>query len=95
MDFESLYTNIEINDALTTLTEFMSNKLDKKHITPKGFYNLLFLILNFNYFIFMKKTNKKTLFFKQIKGVAMGTIVGPSVANIYILILESKWSNIY
>ena len=46
----------------------------------------------------MFKTNYfkyKNSFYKQIKGIAMGSIAGPSTANIYIYILEKKWLYIH
>ena len=88
-DFEGLYTNIDHEDALNTLTDFMTDKLDSKYLTSTGFYNLLSLVLNCNFFFF------KDIFYQQIKGVAMGTIVGPSIANLYIYVLEKKWLNLY
>ena len=88
-DFESLYTNIDHVHATEVITEFMKDKLSNKHLTPFGFKTLLELVLENNYFTCMRK------FFRQIKGVAMGTNVGPSIANIYIYILETKWLSIH
>ena len=71
----------------------MRNKIplfnSKIQITIQGFHTLLILVLNYNFFIFKNK------FYKQIKGVPMGTIVGPCIANIYIYILEEKWLTIH
>ena len=46
-----------------------------------------FLKLMFETNVFMYENN----FFKQISGLPMGCICGPSVANIYVYILEIKW----
>jgi hypothetical protein len=41
-----------------------------------------------NYFLF--KNNSKLHFYKQIRGVSMGTSCGPSVANLYLASFELK-----
>ena len=63
----------------------MKDKINSKHLNHKAFYIFLKLIFENNYF----KYNKK--FYKQIKGIAMGTKCGPSIANIYLHILETKF----
>lgn len=42
-------------------------------------------ILNNNYFKFNNK------FYKQILGIAMGSVCGPSIANLFVMIYEKKW----
>ena len=92
-DFESLYTNIDHIKAADAITDLMHDKLplhnNKKQISPHGFHALILLVLMNNFFVFNNR------YFKQIKGVAMGTIVGPSIANLYIYTLEKKWLNIH
>ncbi len=88
-DFEALYTNIDHNHAIVLISDFMKDKLNSKYLSPKAFKTLLQLVLENNYFTFNFK------FYLQIKGVAMGTIVGPTIANLYIYLLETKWQNIY
>ena len=61
---------------------------NKKQISPQGFHELILLVLTNNFFVFNNR------YFRQIKGVAMGTIVGPSIANLYIYTLEKKWLTI-
>jgi hypothetical protein len=63
----------------------MSRYLDNSHINIVGFNILLKLMFETN--VFMYENN----FFKQISGLPMGCICGPSVANIYVYILEIKW----
>ena len=84
-DFEGLYSNIDLNHALIIIYDFMKDKINSKHLNHKAFYIFLKLIFENNYF----KYNKK--FYKQIKGIAMGTKCGPSIANIYLHILETKF----
>jgi hypothetical protein len=88
-DFDSLYSNINLFKALTTITEFLSNKFFSKHITIFGIYKILETVLFNNCFKY------KTKFLKQILGIAMGTICGPVIANIYVYILEKNWLSLY
>ena len=90
MDFESLYTNIMKTTAVNYITDFLTEYFDSNYITPFGFHTILNLIFEKNVFSYK---NKK--FFKQIKGLAMGCICGPSVASIFVYILESKWLTIH
>ena len=85
LDIVSLYTNINQLHAIDTITEFMSRYLDNFHIDIIGFNVLLKIMFNSNVFMFDEN------FFKQIYGLPMGCICGPSIANIYVYILEIKW----
>ena len=60
-----------------------------EHITIEAFHSILNLVLNFNFFKY------KDLFFKQIKGIAMGSICGPSIANLFVFLYEKKWLTIH
>ena len=66
----------------------MSKYLDSFHINIVGLNVLIKIMFNSNVFKFEKN------YFKQIKGLPMGCICGPSVANLYVYILEIKWYNI-
>ena len=76
LDIVSLYTNINQSHAIDTITEFMSRFLDNFHIDIIGFNMLLKIMFNSNVFMFDEN------FFKQICGLPMGCICGPSIANI-------------
>ena len=67
----------------------MKDKLDNNHIDIIGFYNILKMVFDNNVFSFNKK------FYRQIKGVAMGSKCGPTVANIYLYCLEINFLKIY
>ncbi|CAF1113579.1 unnamed protein product, partial [Brachionus calyciflorus] len=84
-DFESLYTNMGLVLALKIVTEFMQDKLESEHITIRGFNEILKIVLFNNYFKFFD------YFFKQIKGIAMGTKCGPALANIFVNFFEEKF----
>ena len=85
MDFSSLYSNMDQLDTANTLTDFMTPLLDSSHLSAFGFRSLLLLILNNNYFKY------NSTIYKQIKGIAMGVICGPSLANLYLHIKETRW----
>ena len=88
-DFESLYSNIDLNLALDKLTEFMKDKLCSQEISLIGFHEILKLVFFNNVFIY------NTFFYRQILGIAMGSICGPAVANIFVFLYEKKWLYIH
>ena len=67
----------------------MKNKLNSKHLNIQAFSATLDLILNNNVF---KSGN---ILYKQIIWIAMGSKCGPSIANIYLSLLEDKWLQIH
>ena len=76
--------------GLYRLTDFFKDKLQNfKHIKIEGFHSILKLVLENNFLKYEK------LFFKQIKGIAMGSICGPSIANLFVSIYEKKWLTIH
>ena len=87
-DFATLYTNIELKDAIYYTMDALVNVIDSNHINAMGLYELLKLVLFNNVFSFNKE------FYKQIKGLAMGSNFGPSIANIVVQKMETKWLNI-
>jgi hypothetical protein len=88
-DFESLYTNINLNDALVVITEFISRKFKSTDIKIEAFHKFLKLVFFNNVFKYKNK------YFIQISGIAMGSKCGPSIANIYISCLEDKFLTIH
>jgi len=88
-DFEGLYSNIDLNHALIIIYDFMKDKINSIHLNHKAFYIFLKLIFENNFFTYNKK------FYKQIKGIAMGTKCGPSLANIYLHIMETLFLTIH
>lgn len=88
-DFESLYTKINLEHALSVISNFISTNFISDQLTTTGFYKLLKLIFDNNIFKFKDK------FFKQISGIAMGSKCGPSIANIYVHCLEQNFLNIH
>jgi len=89
LDFESLYSNIDLDDALFVIMNFMKNKISNEHITVIGFYHLIKLLFSNNVFTYDNK------FYKQNKGIAMGSKCGPTIANIYLSCLEQSFLQIH
>ena len=85
LDFSSLYSNIDPVHAVPTLTDFLSSRINSKHMNITAINTFLKIIFDHNVFKFEDK------FFVQNKGLAMGCICGPSFANLYLHILEKKW----
>ncbi|CAF4577443.1 unnamed protein product, partial [Didymodactylos carnosus] len=83
-DITSLYTNIDQDDGIITLTKFISSYayLTDFPLKLKTFGILLDLVLKNNIFIF------KGEYYHQIKGTAMGTALAPPYANIYVFCKE-------
>jgi hypothetical protein len=88
-DFESLYTNIDIDTAVDKITNYLSDKISSFDYNIVALNGILKLILKNNIFIFEKN------YYVQKNGIAMGSKCGPMFANLYIYILEKNWINIY
>ena len=88
-DFESLYTNIKLQDAIDITMDVIINSINSVHIDSTGFNKLLQLVLLNNVFQYQSK------YFKQINGLAMGSNLGPTVASIVVYKLEQKWLYVY
>ena len=80
-DIQSLYTNIDVNNAI----ELISSHLKRiKHPLTQLIIESLAIIFNNNYFTFNSIT------YHQILGIAMGTNVAPTFANLYLYLLEEQ-----
>ena len=86
LDVDSLFTNITLEETI----EICTNELFKEAETAKGlskteFKQLLSLATKNSHFIF-----NGTLY-KQIDGVAMGSPLGPTSANAFLVYHEENW----
>ena len=88
-DFDSLYTNISLDDACRYICDFVKDKLDLSFISIFGFKSILEILFNFNYFTFNGQI------YKQKSGVAMVTICAPNIENIFVYCLEVKFLHIF
>ena len=77
VDFQNLYSNISVKDALELLKRLVfkyQNVIPNAHLIIE----LIELVLNSAVMEFQK------VFYKQILGIVMGTNLAPILANIYI-----------
>ena len=86
LDVDSLFTNIPLDESI----DICVNQLFKNTDTVEGFTKselkqLLCLATKESYFIF------NGLLCKQIDGVAMGSPLGPSLANAFLSYHEKDW----
>ena len=83
VDFQNLYSNISVKDALELLKRFVfkyQNVIPNAHLIIE----LIELVLNSAIMEFQK------VFYKQILGIVMGTNLAPILANIYMAMLEEE-----
>ena len=91
-DFESLYTNIEPNHAINIICDFLKDSsifIDNFDFNLISLHKILYIIFKSGIFQF------ENLNYLQIKGLPMGCKCGPSVANLFLFILERKWVSLH
>ena len=88
MDVKALYTSIPHSDGLQAIRHFVEHH-PTPDVSPTAIVRLTELVLTLNSFEF------NGCFFDQISGVAMGTKMGPSYANLFMGFLESKLHSQY
>ena len=88
MDITSLYTVIPNGEGLLALKHFFDLRTVKEP-SSETLLRLAELVLTLNWFSFA------TSYYKQINGVAMGTKMGPSYANLFVGYIEHKFFNQY
>ena len=88
MDITSLYTVIPNNEGLQALKYFFNQRPIKKP-SPETLLRLAELVFTLNCFSFGDK------YYQHINGVAMGTKMGPSYANLFVGFIENKFFSNY
>ena len=88
MDITSLYTVIPNNEGLLAL-KFYFDQRSNKTPSSETLLRLAELVLTLNCFSFSNNH------YKQINGVAMGTKMGPSYANLFVGYIENQFFNQY
>ena len=86
MDISSLYTVIPNSEGLLTLKYFF-DQCTVKETSSETLLRLAELVLTLNCFTFAGN------YYKQINGVAMGTKMGPSYANLFVGYIEHQFFN--
>ena len=88
LDVESLFTNIPLEETISVCCDFsFSNNAKVNNINRIDFDKLLRAALQNNFFNFKGKI------YKQIDGVAMGSLLGPTLANLFSCFHEQIWLN--
>ena len=87
LDVESLFMNIPLEETINCVNDLFSNNHYSCKLSIKDFYELLKLAPTESSFIFDNKL------YKQIDGVAMGTPLGPTLANAFLCHCEKVWPN--
>ena len=88
MDISSLYTVIPNSEGLLALKYFFDQRTVKEP-SSETLLRLAELVLTLNCFSFAGN------YYKQINGVAMGTKMGPSYANLFVGYVEHQFFNQY
>ena len=85
-DVKSLFTNIPLDETIDIcVTECERLKLVPHNLTRKQFRSLLEVSVKESVFIFGDQL------YKQIDGVAMGSPLGPTLANVFLCFHEKMW----
>jgi hypothetical protein len=88
-DFESLYTNIDSQKCINLIMDFLNTKNHYSiHYNSIALKTVLDLVLYNNIFTFNNE------YYVQIRGISMGIICGPTLANMYLSILEEQFLTI-
>ena len=86
LDVDSLFTNIPLDETIhICIDSWYKDDVNTPKIPKNIFPNLLTVATKESFFMFNNK------FYKQIDGVAMGSPLGPALANILMCNFENKW----
>ena len=86
LDVDSLFTNIPLEETVDICVHNLySDNENPPNIPKHNFRNLLKIATKETSFMFNNK------YYKQVDGVAMGSPLGPVLANIFMCSFESKW----
>ena len=79
LDVDSLFTNIPLKETINICTNLLYKNVDVvEGINKSEFENLLSLATQESYFMF------SDILYKQKNGVAMGSRLGPTIANVFL-----------
>ena len=86
LDVESLFTNIPFKETINNCVSDLHNKnLDNRKLNKSDLFKLLGTATSESSFIF------DFVLYKQIVGVAMGSPLGPTLANAFLCHYEKEW----
>ena len=86
LDIESLYTNIPVKETINILTDLMyDNENGYRNMGKTDFKRLLENVTSNTYFLF------NNIYYKQVDGLAMGSPLSATLANIFLCYYERTW----
>ena len=86
LDVDSLFTNIPLDETIDICVDSLCiDNENPPNISKHDFRNLLNIATKESFFMFNNK------YYKQVDGAAMGSPLGPALANIFMCSFESKW----
>ena len=79
LDVDFLFTSISVDETIDICIDSLYKGDENNSKIPKDvFRNLLTVVTKESFFMFNNK------FYKQINGVAMGSLLGPALVNIFM-----------
>ena len=85
-DVDSLFTNVPLDETIDiSVKKLFGRKKKYKGFTKENFKKLLSFAVKDSFFIF------NGTYYKQVDGVAMGSPLGPTLANIFLCHWEEIW----
>ena len=86
LDVDSLFTNIPLEEIIDICTNSLFENMEKvEGLSKIEFKELLSLATKESYFVFNGQL------YKQVDGVAMGSPLGPTLANAFLFRFEKNW----
>ena len=86
IDVDYLFTDIPLQETVDICTNSLFENTEKvESFTKIEFKELLSVATKKSYFVFNGKL------FKQVDGVAMGSPLGPTLANAFLVLFEKNW----
>ena len=85
LDVDSLFTNFPFEETTDICTNTLFKNMEKVGLSKIEFKELLFLAIKESYFIFNGQH------YKQVDGVAMGSPLGPTLVNAFLVHFEQNW----
>ena len=87
-DVESLFTNISLDETINICIDRVYKRKKKANgLLKRHFKQLLTYATKSSYFLF------NGVYYSQIYGVAMGSPLGPTLANLFLAYHEENWLN--
>ena len=86
LDIQSLFTNIFLDETINIcVNRAFQNKRKVKGLLKRHFKQLMTRTVKSSCFVF------NHIYYKQIEGVAMGSLLGSTFANLFLVYYEHKW----